>query len=122
MKLAGKLRPQSGADSRPPASVLNRVSAGFLRSFEEEHAVVLMSPFSRPLILHCAGTGVWYTPPEIVRYMVARVDAVLRSELDLPTASPTAGHVLDPCCGPAPTVEVLRKIEETTKPRAATPC
>jgi len=27
--------------------------------------------------------GVWYTPPEIVQYMVARVDAILRSELGL---------------------------------------
>jgi len=25
--------------------------------------------------------GVWYTPPEIVQYMVARVDTVLREEL-----------------------------------------
>ena len=28
--------------------------------------------------------GVWYTPPEVVDYMVARVDTVLREELDLP--------------------------------------
>ena len=25
----------------------------------------------------------WYTPPEIVQYMVARVDTVLREELDI---------------------------------------
>ena len=27
--------------------------------------------------------GVWYTPPEIVQYMVARVDTVLREELGI---------------------------------------
>ena len=27
--------------------------------------------------------GVWYTPPEIVKYMVARVDTVLREELEI---------------------------------------
>lgn len=44
--------------------------------------------------------GVWYTPPEIVRYMVARVDAVLRAELGVADglADPRV-VVLDPCCG-----------------------
>ncbi len=59
--------------------------------------------------------GVWYTPPEIVRYQVARVDKVLRDELDIPDglADPRV-FVLDPCCGTgAYLVEVLRHIHAT---------
>jgi hypothetical protein len=63
--------------------------------------------------------GVWYTPPEIVHYMVERVDAVLRSELGLVDglADPNV-FVLDPCCGTgAFVVEVLRRIERTLRAR-----
>lgn len=44
--------------------------------------------------------GVWYRPREIVRYMVERVDAVLRSKLGVTDrlADPSV-WVLDPCCG-----------------------
>ncbi|MEZ0051931.1 hypothetical protein ABIA30_002943 [Mycobacterium sp. MAA66] len=44
--------------------------------------------------------GVWYTPPEVVRYMVERVDEALRTQLGLPLgfADPQV-HVLDPCTG-----------------------
>ncbi|MDP2948353.1 MAG: type ISP restriction/modification enzyme, partial [Chloroflexota bacterium] len=59
--------------------------------------------------------GVWYTPPEVVQYMVARVDTVLREELDLPDglADPNV-YVLDPCCGTGSyLVEVLRRIHRT---------
>ena len=56
--------------------------------------------------------GVWYTPPEIVRYMVARVDQALKDELEI--ADGLAGknvYVLDPCCGTgAYLAEVLRRI------------
>ena len=44
--------------------------------------------------------GVWYTPVEVVRYMVARVDRALKDDLDIPDG--LAGenvYVLDPCCG-----------------------
>ena len=61
--------------------------------------------------------GVWYTPPEIVQYQVARVDTVLRTELDIADglADPRV-FVLDPCCGTgAYLVEVLRKIVHTLK-------
>ncbi|MFZ1641791.1 MAG: type ISP restriction/modification enzyme [Candidatus Contendobacter sp.] len=57
--------------------------------------------------------GVWYTPPEIVRYMVARVDTVLREELDIADglADPRV-FILDPCCGTgAYLTEVLRHIK-----------
>ncbi len=59
--------------------------------------------------------GVWYTPPEVVRYMVARVDTVLREDLGIPDglADPRV-NVLDPCCGTgAYLVEVLRHIAAT---------
>jgi hypothetical protein len=44
--------------------------------------------------------GVWYTPPEVVRYMVDHVDRTLRTQLGLPLglADPNV-HVLDPCTG-----------------------
>lgn len=44
--------------------------------------------------------GVWYTPPEVVEYMVDRVDEALRTELSRPLglADPDV-HVLDPCTG-----------------------
>lgn len=44
--------------------------------------------------------GVWYTPPEVVRYMVDHVDHALRAQLGLPLglADPKV-HVLDPCTG-----------------------
>ena len=58
--------------------------------------------------------GVYYTPPEIVKYMVERVHRALQSELDLPLglADPSV-YVLDPCCGTGAFVlETLRKIRE----------
>lgn len=58
--------------------------------------------------------GVWYTPREIVRYQVARVDEALRTELQVEggLANPSV-YVLDPCCGTGGyLVEVLRLISE----------
>jgi hypothetical protein len=44
--------------------------------------------------------GVWYTPPEVVRYMVARVDEALREHLGLPLGlADERVHILDPCTG-----------------------
>ena len=46
--------------------------------------------------------GVWYTPPEIVKYMVARVDRALQENFGLPDGIASRNVVvLDPCCGPA---------------------
>ncbi|MFC6750291.1 N-6 DNA methylase [Deinococcus aquaticus] len=44
--------------------------------------------------------GVWYTPPEVVQYMVERVDTALREQLNLPLglADPSV-YVLDPATG-----------------------
>ena len=56
--------------------------------------------------------GVWYTPPEVVRYMVARVDRALKEDIGIPDG--LAGenvYVLDPCCGTGAYLsEVLRCI------------
>jgi hypothetical protein len=98
--------------------VLNRVDrAVFFKAFEEEHAVqYFYEPFLDaydPALRK--QLGVWYTPPEIVNYMVERVDSVLRSELGIADGlADQSVVVLDPCCGTGSyVVEVLRRIEKT---------
>ena len=56
--------------------------------------------------------GVWYTPSEVVRYMVARVDRALKDDLGIPDGLAAENvYVLDPCCGTgAYLAEVLRHI------------
>ena len=56
--------------------------------------------------------GVWYTPAEVVRYMVARVDRALKDDLSIPEGLAAENvYVLDPCCGTgAYLAEVLRRI------------
>ena len=56
--------------------------------------------------------GVWYTPNEIVRYMVGRVDKALKDDLDIADGLAAENvYVLDPCCGTGAYVaEVLRRI------------
>ena len=56
--------------------------------------------------------GVWYTPSEVVRYMVARVDLALKDDLGIPEGLAAENvYVLDPCCGTGAYVsEVLRRI------------
>ena len=61
--------------------------------------------------------GVWYTPPEIVRYQVQRVHHLLKAELGRPRglADPDV-VVLDPCCGTgAYLLEVARCIASELK-------
>ena len=56
--------------------------------------------------------GVWYTPLEVVRYMVARVDLALKRNLGVADGLAAENvYVLDPCCGTgAYLAEVLRRI------------
>lgn len=66
--------------------------------------------------------GVYYTPRDIVRYMVARVHRVLQDELGLPDGlADESVMILDPCCGTGAFVlETLRTIAERlaeTKPK-----
>jgi hypothetical protein len=100
------------------AAALNRVDRNaFFARFDEADAVRY---FYEPFLAAFDPTlrkdlGVWYTPREIVRYMVERVDHVLRTELDLADglADPSV-WVLDPCCGTgAYLVEVLDRIKRT---------
>ncbi|MBL8205282.1 MAG: N-6 DNA methylase, partial [Blastocatellia bacterium] len=104
------------------AAALNRVNrAEFFSRFEAEHAVqYFYEPFLEAFDPELRKQlGVWYTPSEIVEYMVARVDTVLREELHLADglADPNV-YVLDPCCGTgAYLVEVLKRIDRTLKER-----
>ncbi len=103
---------------------LNRVRRGeFFSRFEEGHAVqYLYEPFLEAFDSDLRKElGVWYTPPEIVQYMVERVDHVLRQELDIADglADPNV-YVLDPCCGTgAYLVEVLKRIRQTLLQKGA---
>jgi hypothetical protein len=100
--------------------VLNRVdTSAFFQRFEEDTAVqYFYEPFLEAFDPELRKQlGVWYTPREIVRYMVERVDTVLRTELGLPSglADPNV-YVLDPACGTgAYLVEVLDRIHRTLK-------
>lgn len=102
------------------SNTLNRVDrASFFSAFEEGKAVqYFYEPFLEAFDPELRKQlGVWYTPPEIVRYMVSRVDTVLREELDIPDglAGPNV-YILDPCCGTGSyLVEVLKRIYETLR-------
>lgn len=105
-------------------AVLDRVDrAAFFSRFDEDQAVqYFYEPFLEAFDPELRKElGVWYTPYEIVRYMVARVDTVLREELGVAAglADPRV-HVLDPCCGTgAYLVEVLKRIDETLREQGA---
>ena len=104
------------------AAALNRVDrAAFFSRFEETHAVqYFYEPFLEAFDPELRKElGVWYTPPEVVQYMVARVDTVLREELDIADglADPRV-YVLDPCCGTGTyLLEVLERIALTLDER-----
>ena len=96
--------------------VFNRIETGpFFASFDEADAVqYFYEPFLAefdPILRD--QLGVWYTPKEIVRYQVKRVDQLLRNELGLPDGlADESVVVLDPCCGTGTyLVEVLAMIE-----------
>ena len=63
--------------------------------------------------------GVWYTPAEVVRYMVARVDRALKDDLGIADGLAAENvYVLDPCCGTgAYLAEVLRRIADNLEGR-----
>ena len=97
------------------ASALNRVErTAFFAKFGEGEAVpYFYEPFLQAFDPELRKQlGVWYTPAEVVRYMVARVDQALKDDLGI--ADGLAGenvYVLDPCCGTgAYLAETLRRI------------
>jgi hypothetical protein len=105
------------------AAALNRVDrADFFARFQEQDAVqYFYEPFLEAFDPELRKElGVWYTPREIVQYMVARTHTVLREELGLEDglADPNV-YVLDPACGTgAYLVEVLKTIAATLKGKA----
>jgi len=97
------------------------VRRDFFAAFERGQAVqYFYEPFLKAFDPELRKSlGVWYTPPEVVRYMVARVDGALRTELGVADglADPRV-VVLDPCAGTgAYLVEVLRRIAATLEAR-----
>ena len=97
------------------AAALERVDeAAFFARFDEGEAVpYFYEPFLQafdPALRK--QLGVWYTPTEVVRYMVARVDGALKDDLGIADGLAAENvYVLDPCCGTgAYLAEVLRRI------------
>ena len=93
----------------------------FFARFAETHAVqYFYEPFLAAFDPELRDQlGVWYTPPDIVKYMVARVDHTLRETFKLSDglADPNV-FILDPCCGTGTyLVEVLRCIGKTVQER-----
>ena len=97
------------------AAALDRVdrSAFFSRFNEGEAVPYFYEPFLEAFDPELRKElGVWYTPAEVVRYMVARVDRALKDDLGIPEGLAAENvYVLDPCCGTGTYLaEVLRRI------------
>ena len=97
------------------AAALDRVDRpAFFQKFNEGEAVqYFYEPFLEafdPALRK--QLGVWYTPAEVVRYMVARVDRALREDLGIEDGLAAENvYVLDPCCGTgAYLAETLKRI------------
>lgn len=77
-----------------PAEFLVRFDAGEAVQFFYEPFLEAFDPELRQQF------GVWYTPNEIVSYMVARVDSALKNDLGIEDGLAAENvFVLDPCCG-----------------------
>ncbi len=96
---------------------LNRVQPAFFDTFREDEAVAYFyEPFLEAFDPQLRkDLGVWYTPKEIVQYMVERVDQLLRTQLNQPLGLASAAvRILDPCCGTgAYLTAVLHRIHRT---------
>ena len=112
----GRLRPLGLVEVLDwTAAALDRVDrAAFFTRFSEGDAVpYFYEPFLQafdPALRK--QLGVWYTPAEVVRYMVARVDGALKHDLGIADGlASDKVYVLDPCCGTgAYLAETLRRI------------
>jgi hypothetical protein len=82
---------------------INRVAEDeFFSRFQTDHAITLFyEPFLQAFDPKLRKElGVWYTPPEIVEYMVGRIDELLRSELGIADGFADENvFVLDPAAG-----------------------
>ena len=99
------------------ADALDRVDReAFFERFDEGEAVqYFYEPFLQafdPALRK--QLGVWYTPSEVVKYMVARVDMALKDDLGIADGLAAENvYVLDPCCGTGAYVsEVLKRIAD----------
>ena len=97
------------------AAALDRVDrdAFFARFNEGEAVPYFYEPFLEafdPVLRK--QLGVWYTPAEVVSYMVARVDRALKDDLGIEDGLAAENvYVLDPCCGTgAYLAETLKRI------------
>ena len=104
------------------AAALDRVDrAAFFARFNEGEAVpYFYEPFLEafdPALRK--QLGVWYTPVEVVRYMVARVDRALKDDLGIADGLAADNvYVLDPCCGTgAYLAETLKRIAANLEER-----
>ena len=96
-------------------TALNRVDrSAFFKRFNQGEAVpYFYEPFLKAFDPQLRKQlGVWYTPSEVVQYMVARVDRALKDDLGIADGLAADNvYVLDPCCGTgAYLAEVLRRI------------
>ena len=104
------------------AAALNRVQrdAFFAKFGEGEVVPYFYEPFLQAFDPELRKQlGVWYTPGEVVRYMVARVDRALKDDLGIADGLASENvYVLDPCCGTgAYLAEVLRRISANLEGR-----
>ena len=102
------------------AAALDRVDrAAFFSRFDEGEAVpYFYEPFLEAFDPDLRKQlGVWYTPAEVVRYMVARVDRALKDDLGIAEGLAAENvYALDPCCGTgAYLAEVLRRVDANLK-------
>ena len=107
--------PGTGRAAGLDAAALDRVDrAAFFDSFDAGEAVpYFYEPFLEAFDPELRKQlGVWYTPAEVVRYMVARVDMALKEDLGIADGLAADNvFVLDPCCGTGTYLaEVLRRI------------
>ncbi|WBB73425.1 N-6 DNA methylase [Micromonospora sp. WMMD1128] len=99
---------------------LNRVDREkFFARFEVDHAIEyfyepFLAAFDPDLRKQL---GVWYTPREVVAYMVGRVDQELRTQFNLPLGLADERVILlDPCAGTGSfLLEAVRVIQNTLK-------
>ena len=104
------------------AATLNRVdTAEFFKRFNDADAVQFFyEPFLEAFDPELRKElGVWYTPNEVVTYMVARVDKALREDLGIEDGLASERvYVLDPCCGTGAFLgAVLKRIEASFEAR-----
>ena len=104
------------------AAALDRVDRGaFFSKFAEGEAVpYFYEPFLQAFDPDLRKQlGVWYTPVEVVRYMVARVDRALKDDLGLADGLAADNvYILDPCCGTGAYLsETLRRVASNLEAR-----